>query len=87
MFNCQFGVATGQVIAPSIGQTRTEADFWLIFSRLLLTQQVLDLHYRSIEYSSIGILGAVGHFVCGLNQDLGLKVNSFLNQWQPGWNF
>jgi len=27
MFNCHLEVATGQVIAPSIGQTRTEADF------------------------------------------------------------
>jgi len=65
----QFG-GSNRTSDCSMGQTRTEADFWLIFRLLLLTQQVFDLHYRSIEYSSIGILGAVGHS-CGLNQDLG----------------
>jgi len=51
-------VATGQVIAPSIGRTQKLTFF--IFSRLLLTQQVFGSSW-SIEYSSIGILGAVGH--------------------------
>jgi len=75
MFNC-LEVATGQVIAPSIGQTRTEADFWLIFSRLLLlTQQVFDLHYRSIEYHPESLVRWVT-LVCGLNQDLGVKGES-----------
>jgi len=80
-------VATGQVIAPSIGQTRTEADFWLIFSRLLLlTQQVWIFTDQLNIHQSESLVRVT--LVCGLNQDLGLKVNLvFLNQWQPGWNF
>jgi len=85
MFNCQFGGSNRTSDCPQLDDPH-RSWLWLIFSRLLLlTQQCLDLHYRSIEYSSIGILGAVGHS-CGLNQDF--KVNLvFLNQWQPGWNF
>jgi len=64
-------VATGQVIAPSIGQTRTEADFWLIFSRLLLlTQQVFGSTDQLNIHQSESLVRWVT-LVCGLNQDLG----------------
>jgi len=60
MFNCQ--VATGQVIAPSIGQTRTEADFLAHIQQTVVTDPTgVWIFITEIEYSSIGILGAVGH--------------------------
>jgi len=37
---------------------------------------VFDLHYRSIEYSSIGILGAVGHSCLWSESGFGVKGES-----------
>jgi len=81
-------VATGQVIAPSldrpqkltflahIQQTVTDPTGVWIF----ITDQ-LNIHQSESLVRWVTL-------VCGLNQDLGVKVNLvFLNQWQPGWNF
>ena len=71
-------VATGQVIAPSIGQTRTEADFLAHIQQTVVTDPTgvwifitdqLNIHQSESLVRWVTL-------VCGLNQDLGVKGES-----------
>ena len=71
-------VATGQVIAPSIGQTRTEADFLAHIQQTVVTDPTgvwifitdqLNIHQSESLVRWVAL-------VCGLNQDLGVKGES-----------
>ncbi len=55
-------VVSGQVVTPSLGPTRTEADFAAHIARTILSdpQAGLALHYRSTQYSSVRNLGTLG---------------------------
>lgn len=68
-------VATGQVIAPSIGQTRTEADFLAHIQQTVVTDPTgvwifitdqLNIHQSESLVRWVAL-------ICGLNQDLGVK--------------
>ena len=68
-------VAPGQVIAPSIGSTRTEADFVRHIAQTLATDP--DAHWTFVVdqlniHMSEGLVKLVAT-VCGLEDDLGVK--------------
>jgi len=87
MFNCQFGGSnrTSDCSLDRPAQKLTLAHIqqtvvtdptgvWIFIDQLNIHQSESLVRWVTL--------------VCGLNQDLGLKVNLvFLNQWQPGWNF
>ena len=53
-----FNVATGEIVAPSIGATRTEEDFAAPIAQTIATDPE-DLYRGSAQHPSIGDLGAV----------------------------
>lgn len=68
-------VATGQVIAPSIGQTRTEADFLAHIQQTVVTDPTgvwIFITDQLNTHQSESLVRWVA-LVCGLNQDLGVK--------------
>jgi len=78
MFNCQFGGSNRTVIAPSIGQTRTEADFLAHIQQTVVTDPTgvwIITDQLNIHQSESLVRWAL---VCGLNQDLGVGESGIL---------
>lgn len=73
-----FEVATGQIIAPSIGATRTEADFLAHIQQTVATAPdgvwVFITDQLNIHQSESLVQWVAA--VCGINQDLGVKGKS-----------
>ena len=73
-FVINFDVATGQVIAPSVGKTRTEDDFVLHVKRLVATDPVVKRWHIVVDnlniHQSVSLVRYVAQ-LCGITAALG----------------
>lgn len=68
-------VATGEVIAPSVGPTRTEVDFVAHISQTIATDPTASWIFivdQLNTHQSEGLVRLVAH-ECGISEDLGVK--------------
>lgn len=80
-----FEIATGKIVAPSIGPTRTEADFAAHISRTIATDPQAKWTFLVDQlntHRSESLVRLVADF-CGLTEDLGQKGVSGILQSMP----
>lgn len=77
-----FEVATGQVVMPSLGPTRTEADFVAHIDRTIATDPEAVWVFVTDQLNTHQSESLVRHFAerCGITDDLGVKGESGILQ-------